>query len=678
MTVDYRIGHVLDRLRDMPDGSVHSVWTSPPYWGLRSYGTEPQVWGGDTDCAHVWGEQEVERKQRGPRGDTSTLEGTHNGRLEIANHGCWCQLCAAWRGEHGLEPSFELWLAHEVLIFREVRRVLRDDGTLWLNIGDAYAATSNGTPADQQDGDNRTFRDKPFSTATGIFKPKDRLLMPARLAIALQGDGWVLRDEVIWNKRNPMPSSVPDRTTPAHEMLYTFSKANKPVFWYHVRQRKGARKAPAPDYIWLDRAHGNAETAEEPANWRTEEFVNHLNNKVKRWRRINLWRADDYFYDGFAIAEPCSPDTHARLSQATLMGQQGGAKQAAYEASGQNKKTGSRKPADIIKGMAVKAGIATTKQDGVGKKQYSGFNQRYFGGQNYADATQSGPNSRLRTDKNGTPKPRKGTAPNLPNHRGLHTHVGLHLEGRRVANGVNPKARGDRDTNGRQNESFVSSTSGAIALTRNKRSVWDITLEPFPGAHFATAPTELVKPCILAGTSEKGVCPHCGAPWVRIIEKSGGTIGQAWHGHADNLGEGQTLDSLSLARASDGTYRVDHLGWSPTCACEANEPVPATVLDPFGGAATTGLVAARLGRRCILIEVKPDYAAIGAARLRTDLHTVAGVEQPKPTDLPLFASLGPSTERSTDPRPGLGDGEPPTGDAVLTPRPVGEPSEAAE
>jgi DNA modification methylase len=168
-------------------------------------------------------------------------------------------------------------------VFQEVRRVLRKDGNVWMNYGEAYASTPNGRIAaatKEVGNDDRTFRDKPISTvgpilvqragddtrgaggkegyrpghssrvaAGGTLKPKDRMLLPARVAIALQDDGWWIRDEIIWHKPNPMPSSVKDRTTPAHEMIYMLSKAPR------------------------------------------------------------------YYYDQEAVLEPCSPNTHARLAQ---------------------------------------------------------------------------------------------------------------------------------------------------------------------------------------------------------------------------------------------------------------------------------------------------------------------------------------------------------------------------
>jgi DNA modification methylase len=204
MSITILQGDVCDRLRELPDESVNCVVTSPPYWGLRDYGVSGQL---------------------------------------------------------GLEHCLAEHLAALVDVFRDVRRVLRKDGTLWLNYGDAYASAPNGrSAADTKSAgnDDRTFRDKPISTvgpiavqrpgaedrashgkeayrpghatrtaAGGTLKPKDRMLLPARVAIALQDDGWWVRDEIIWHKPNPMPSSVKDRTTPAHEMIYMLTRSER-------------------------------------------------------------------------------------------------------------------------------------------------------------------------------------------------------------------------------------------------------------------------------------------------------------------------------------------------------------------------------------------------------------------------------------------------------------------
>ena len=201
------LGDVIDGLREMPDGLAQTCVTSPPYWGLRDYGADGQI---------------------------------------------------------GLEDSPDAFVERLVEVFREVRRVLRDDGTLWLNLGDSYAADRGGTyqPAEtlaggtsgrMSDG-SRTNRGRgdgyqPSRNARSFgLKHKDLCGIPWRVAFALQADGWYLRSDIIWHKPNPMPESVTDRPTKSHEYLFLLSKSAR--YYYDA---KAIRETDS------GRASGNAE-----------------------------------------------------------------------------------------------------------------------------------------------------------------------------------------------------------------------------------------------------------------------------------------------------------------------------------------------------------------------------------------------------------------------------------
>lgn len=153
---------------------------------------------------------------------------------------------------------------------------------------------------------------------------------------------------------------------------------------------------------------------------------------------------------------------------------------------------------------------------------------------------------------------------------------------------------------------------------RNRRTVWEIATQPFPEAHFATFPEALVEPCIKAGTSERGCCPVCGAPWERVVEKGGGTTGTGWHDHKDDLVRGQIAPpSLTFK-----DYYRKETGWQSTCTCRIKDTVPCVVLDPFGGSGTTGIVARDLKRDAIMIELNPAYIKIMRSRLRLNEQLV--------------------------------------------------------
>ena len=144
------------------------------------------------------------------------------------------------------------------------------------------------------------------------------------------------------------------------------------------------------------------------------------------------------------------------------------------------------------------------------------------------------------------------------------------------------------------------------AVTRN--DTWRVATKPYSGAHFAAFPEELVRPMILAGTSAKGVCPACGAPWVRVVEKrrlSRPELPKEHPGYRPNVYNGSYTD---INGRGDAGYSVSTTtGWRPTCTCNAGESIPATVMDPFNGSGTSGRVATKLGRSYIGIDVCEEY-----------------------------------------------------------------------
>lgn len=232
-------GSALERLRELPDESVNCCVTSPPYWGLRDYNIQPTIWGGDPDHAHKWNLKIIATEI----GKGNWSQGT-NGRGELQPGGVdakrepirsevstgFCE-CGAWLGSFGLEPTPLLYVEHAVMVFREVCRVLRSDGTCWVNLGDSYAndgkwgGTTGGKHAAGLHG-APIGRGKRQTN----LKPKDLVGIPWRFAFALQEDGWWLRQDIIWAKPNSMPESVTDRCTKAHEYLFLLTKSAKYYF----------------------------------------------------------------------------------------------------------------------------------------------------------------------------------------------------------------------------------------------------------------------------------------------------------------------------------------------------------------------------------------------------------------------------------------------------------------
>lgn len=144
-----------------------------------------------------------------------------------------------------------------------------------------------------------------------------------------------------------------------------------------------------------------------------------------------------------------------------------------------------------------------------------------------------------------------------------------------------------------------------------KSDVWHVATQPYPEAHFATFPEALIEPCILAGTSEKGQCPKCGDPWMRVVERE-----REWH-REQRIDErvryeGRAHDGRDHGRA---TVRTETLDWQPSCSCHAGDPIPQTVLDPFTGSGTTGVVAIRHQRNFIGVELNPAYVQLARKRI---------------------------------------------------------------
>ncbi len=327
--------------------------------------------------------------------------------------------------EIGAESTPEEYVNNLVEVFREVKRVLRDDGTVWLNLGDSYSGSGKGYGA-KDHGKIGKHANEFLPGKTPIIeglKPKDLIGIPWRVAFALQADGWYLRQDIIWQKNNPMPESVRDRCTKSHEYIFLLSKSQK------------------------------------------------------------------YYFDNEAIKEEsvtCDP-----------------------------------------------------------RRPYT---------------------------SNGAKR----------------------LDGRDNWHSGEPRETGD----------FTK---------RNKRSVWQVNTKPYKGAHFATFPSKLIEPCILAGTSEHGVCSVCGSPYHRITEKTGYTEHGGLRKRADAPGAEVSKSSVFRTGLIPTTQTI---GWESSCSCNASI-VPATVLDPFGGSGTVGQWCNQNNRNAILIELNPEYKQLIEDRINS-------------------------------------------------------------
>lgn len=217
------IGDVREKLKELPDKSIQMCVTSPPYYALRDYGTAEWE-GGDPNCNHKIG--------RDTRGGLSNIQKGSKGSFgdEVIKNNQKCPKCNAKRKDNqlGLEDTPEEFVENMVEVFAEVHRVLRDDGTLWLNLGDSYAGNNSRASQGGRAGYG-TKREGVFQVGKS-YKPKSLMGIPWKVAIALQEWGWILRQDIIWAKKNCMPESVKDRFTKSHEYIFLLSKQPKYFF----------------------------------------------------------------------------------------------------------------------------------------------------------------------------------------------------------------------------------------------------------------------------------------------------------------------------------------------------------------------------------------------------------------------------------------------------------------
>lgn len=239
-------GNALEVLKTLPSESVDCVITSPPYYMLRDYGEETIfVWDGDPNCEHEWGEEDIVKV----RGDYSNANVGNNKKgldPQEKSLGSFCRKCGAWRGQLGMEPTPELYIKHLADIFDEVYRVLKQEGNVFINIGDTYATSGGRTLGkhkyiDRLDFYNTTRADFLKQNKGTWIKEKQLLLIPYRLAIELQMRGWIIRDMIVWAKKvydlnedyqfgNGMPESVKDRLTKGYEVIIHAVKSQNYYF----------------------------------------------------------------------------------------------------------------------------------------------------------------------------------------------------------------------------------------------------------------------------------------------------------------------------------------------------------------------------------------------------------------------------------------------------------------
>ena len=224
-------GNALSELKNLPDNSVDCIMTSPPYWGLRDYGTEHIIWGDQKECSHIWSKHLKKPNGGKNHPDRPAAVGANNSMssMDVRGKGTYsnfCHKCGAWKGSLGLEPTFEQYIDNLIEIFAECKRVLKPSGTMWVNLGDTYGGSGKGVGSVSKE----SWKFKKAPKVLGDT-PKSLCNIPSRFALAMTDKlNMVLRNEIVWYKPNAMPSSAKDRFTVDFEKVYFFSKSTKYYF----------------------------------------------------------------------------------------------------------------------------------------------------------------------------------------------------------------------------------------------------------------------------------------------------------------------------------------------------------------------------------------------------------------------------------------------------------------
>ena len=586
MSIRILVGDALARLRELPAESVQCVVTSPPYWGLRDYGNA-QFDGGDPDCDH-----KKKDTQHQKQGATSLRKGRANveeQRNENFVHACPCGATRTGGGI-GLEATLTEHIDALVAVFREVRRVLRRDGTVWLNYGDAYAANRGYQVTDSK---HRDVGNSQGSAVPNGMKPKDLLMMPARVALALQADGWWIRSEIVWHKPNPMPESAKDRPTSAHEKVFLLTRAAR--YFYDA----DAVRVPA---IRAGDMPGGRRAYEGQDAPMRGEVPSHANLR-------NVWRIATQGFSGWTETSRLVPAEPGAASGDTM--------HIASSDCPAHAGHPDRVPSAFCGERVVEKTIRTLGKHGRHVREQQGalvptdpHRERWIVRESSgcfllecAVAASSRSTESHRKD------PALSTSP--PCNASVETgrHTGSKSTPQASAGLYGCTAESSSELAGCDAHPSAEKAGDMSHTSSCRCSFYAIVTEKM--SHFATFPEALVRPCIAAGTSERGACPECGAPWTRVTEVADpdGLLGAGWHDHTDDARRGQR------GRPGRRMPSRETIGWQPGCD-HAADPIPCTVMDPFAGAGTVGLVAAKMHRSAVLIELNPEYAAMAERRIR--------------------------------------------------------------
>ncbi|MBA7487137.1 hypothetical protein ES707_22699 [subsurface metagenome] len=322
-------GHTLDILKQFPDECIDTIITSIPYWGLRDYGESVNtIWDGDKDCKHEWGNS-ITTKIRGSFENANVGSNKKGCQPKELKQGQFCSLCNAWYGQLGLEPTLDLYLSHLWQITDELYRVLKKTGVMFWNHGDCYSGGKVGRT------DDYIYNNARERTQGRQRKPSDNIptkclvMQNYRLILGMIDKGWILRNTIIWNKPNHMPSSVKDRFTSSYEPVFMLTKNNKPQYYYNTKtglmmDKKPKKLIEGIDWDWKIVGDYDGETTfnvrvrDADKNRFMEGATEEEKKSYKKGKRkkVSYWKSVNYWFDLDAVRQPHKDISKERISRA--------------------------------------------------------------------------------------------------------------------------------------------------------------------------------------------------------------------------------------------------------------------------------------------------------------------------------------------------------------------------
>jgi len=540
-------------------------------------------------------------------------------------------------------------VAKMVEVFEEVRRVTRQDGTCFVNMGDSYAGGAGGR------GDignvicgtqtrTTSVQSKRTPIPLGNAKPKDKLLVPWRLVLALQAAGWYVRDVIVWHKPAPMPESVTDRCTQSWEPIFLLAKSAK--YYYDAEAVKEASEY-GPDSGRESKPRGSFDGKTEAIEGRNA-FRAILPTRNLR----NVWTLSPepftgVFYD-FQHADYVDDRGIPRKVSPScpIHGQAGQPRQLNPEVVSCDEQEDSlvsrsectrshhdESPPPVVAATecctaqtAMDSRTSQNQDDIDGSKtalpsqckeapqktsRIQGIQERFVPSTTDYEAQQDSSTATSRSKRSS--KTGRVDRSLLDGIASEETPFRTSCSSPGIASSLLSQRTDESSTpmgDSIPSEQKPCGTAGIYVSCNNAKCVCVVSQV----SHFATFPTELPRRCIKAGTSEHGCCPKCGAPWKRIVEREQ-LKRERPNEYVKRDGAEGTGNSCANTVAG---VAVTTKGWEPTCKCDAGDAIPCVVMDIFNGSGTSGLVARRLGRRYVGFELNPDYAAMARERITSD------------------------------------------------------------